>query len=134
MRHRGLCFPTVTDLYWGIDLESDDDTVTFIGAFPAVQRFYMLDTGDTILDTLIGSTKVGFQALWRHMHTIHLDAPNIPKARQLVESRKNAGMPLRCLRMRKPKPKGHISDLHWLSSRLKVLWVPYDRRIFESTE
>ncbi|KAF7976055.1 hypothetical protein HWV62_7591, partial [Athelia sp. TMB] len=132
MRLGGLRFHHVTELYWGIDFGRRDDAVIFIRAFPAIQRFYLMDTGSNILNTLIKSSSA--KKLWRYMHTIHLDDPNLPKARQLVESRIKAGWPLRCLRMRLPKPRGHQSDLDWLVNALEVLWVPYDNRIYWGPE
>lgn len=135
MRVRALCFPSVTELYWGVDPESDDDALVFIRAFPAVRCFNLCTYGaTTILNTLIGSNKVGAQALWYHLHTVYLNDPDISKARQLVESRIKMKVPLRCLRLRKPKPKGHIDDLQWLSSRLEVVWVASNESEFEGTE
>ena len=128
----GLRFHHVTELYWGIDVESRDDAVVLIRAFPALQCFYLMDTGSNIVNALIKSSSA--KKLWRHMHTIHLDDPNLPKARRLVEGRIKAGWPLRCLRMRLPKPKGHQSDLDWLVNTLKVLWVRYDERIYWGME
>ncbi|KZP33176.1 hypothetical protein FIBSPDRAFT_373828 [Athelia psychrophila] len=135
MRIDGLRFLHVTDLYWGAEIADEEDALTFIQAFPAVESlFFMGITGKAILDVLVSSPNAG--SLWQHLHTITLNQTTVTEARQVVESRINVDRPLQSLQMRMPKPKDQFSTLEWLSDHLKVSWVPeiYDKCIFYDTE
>lgn len=133
MRRRRLQFPHVTKLYWGMEIDDEDDALDFIQSFPAVESLVFADiSGATIIEALIASPDG--HDLWRNMHTVDFRRDDVPLARRLVQSRINVGRPLVCVRLRQSSARSlYAAALGWMGERVRVELFVSRRDSFDDT-
>ncbi|KZP08645.1 hypothetical protein FIBSPDRAFT_901132 [Athelia psychrophila] len=102
MHSKVFCFPHVTELDFNVDafnsrykeIWSQQDAVTFIQAFPSVERVCLHFEAAAIIDALIGAPAAG--DLWHQLQAMFIRDPGsaLPSVQKLVESRFDAGRSL----------------------------------------